>query len=175
MVAIKNVLLFVAAASALTIPLGKRTAATIISDVSTINTNVQALTSAANAYTGGISNALKVQQAEQTLDKSIIQAGKDANATAALSSADSTKISDAIQSLIPNIDASIKAIEAKKAQFATDGLTQVVLDDFKSLQSNTDKLADRLIIIASSDVKTRAQQQKATIDSYFAAGIKFFS
>ncbi|KAG4442212.1 hypothetical protein IFR05_002322 [Cadophora sp. M221] len=173
MVAIKNILLFVAAASALV--LDKRTAATILTDVSTINTNVKVLTSAANAYTGGVANALKVQQAEQTLDKSIVQAGKDANATSALTSADSTKISNAVQSLIPNIDASIKAIEAKKAQFAKDGLTQVVVGDFKTLQADTDKLADRLIIIASADTKTKAKQQKASIDSLFAAGIKFFS
>ncbi|KAH7377583.1 hydrophobic surface binding protein A-domain-containing protein [Cadophora sp. MPI-SDFR-AT-0126] len=176
MVAIKNILLFVATASALTTPLTKRTAAQILTDISTIDTNVKSLTSSANAYNGGgILNALKVQQVEQTLEKSINQAGKDANATSQLTSADSTKISNAVQSLIPDIEASIKAIENKKAQFTADGVKSVVLQDFKTLQGLTDNLADRLIAIGSADIKTKAKQQKATLDSDFAGGIKYFS
>ena len=127
MVAIKNILLFIATASALITPLSKRDAATILTDISTIDTNVKSLTSSADAYNGGgITNALKVQQVEQTLEKSITQAGKDANATSQLTSADSTKISNAVQSLIPNIEASISAIENKKAQFTADGVKSVV-------------------------------------------------
>lgn len=55
MVAIKNILLFITAASALTV--GKRDAATILSDISTIDTNVKALTKAFNNYNGGIFSA----------------------------------------------------------------------------------------------------------------------
>jgi hypothetical protein len=50
MVAIKNILLFVAAASALS--LDKRTAAQIKSDVTALDTKIKALTSAANSYNG---------------------------------------------------------------------------------------------------------------------------
>lgn len=56
MVAIKNILFFITAASALTV--GKRDAATILNDISTIDSNVKALTATFNNYNGGVANAI---------------------------------------------------------------------------------------------------------------------
>jgi hypothetical protein len=69
MVAIKNILLFITAASALAIV--KRDAATILTDISTISTNVAALTKAVTNYQGGILGALPILSAEQTLETSV--------------------------------------------------------------------------------------------------------
>jgi hypothetical protein len=69
MVAIKNVLLFIASASALAIV--KRDTATILTDIATIDSNVNALTTAVNNYNGGILAAIPVANAESTLEASV--------------------------------------------------------------------------------------------------------
>ncbi|KAF8862307.1 hydrophobic surface binding protein-like protein A [Acephala macrosclerotiorum] len=173
MVAFKNLLFFITSASALTI--GKRDAATILSDISTIDTNVNALTTAANNYNGGILAALPITSAESTLENSIKQGTTDAQATSQLSSADAQSIIAAINTLIPDIATSLTAVENKKADFASDGLTSIVLGDLNSLKNDTDAFADALIAIASADTETEAQSQKATIDSDFQAAIDDFA
>ena len=64
MVAIKNVLLFVTAATALTI--GRQTAATIEKDISNIYSDVKTLTTATNNYNGGLINAIPSKQSSQS-------------------------------------------------------------------------------------------------------------
>lgn len=165
MVAIRNILFFVSASAAVVIP---RDASTIEKDISTIDSNVKSLTNAVNNYNGGGAiNAIPIANAESTLDKSIQQGTKDANATSTLSSADSKAISNAIQSLIPDIEASLKALKSKKADFQADNLESTVENDLKSLKSDTDDFANRLIQIASSDVKSQANKEKTRIDNDF--------
>ncbi|KUJ12066.1 uncharacterized protein LY89DRAFT_220767 [Mollisia scopiformis] len=173
MVIIKNVLLLVTAATALT--LGKRDVNTILSDISTIDSNVKALTTAANNYNGGVLAAIPITSAESTLDKSINQGTSDAQATSQLSSADSKSILAAINNLTPDIAASLTAVENKKANFAADGLTSIVQNDLATLKSDTDAFADALIAIASADSKDQATAQKATIDSDFQGAIDDFA
>lgn len=93
MVAITNALLFIAAVSASILP---RDAATIKADLKTINTDTQTLTTKANAYNGGLSNALAIQNAEQQVESDIKAATTDANKSAAVSATDAQAIIDYI-------------------------------------------------------------------------------
>ena len=117
-VAAKNIF-FVSAFSALAIR--RRDASTILSDISTIDSSVRALTSAINGYNGGIFGAIPIENAESTLDKSINQGTSDAQAASQVSSTDSNSIIAAVQNLTRDIEVSIQALEAKKSPFAAAG------------------------------------------------------
>ncbi|KAH7356705.1 hydrophobic surface binding protein A-domain-containing protein [Rhexocercosporidium sp. MPI-PUGE-AT-0058] len=173
MVAIKNILFFITAASALTV--GKRDAATILSDISTIDSNVKALTATFNNYNGGVFSAFPILGAESKLEDSIKQGTTDAKASSQQSSADSKSIIAAIDNLIPDIEASLAAAEKKRAQFAADNLTATVQKDLANLKAETDDFADALIAIASADTKAQGTAQKAKIDSDFDAAIAYFA
>ncbi|KAG4437624.1 hypothetical protein IFR05_006885 [Cadophora sp. M221] len=173
MVAIKNILFFITTASALTV--GKRDAATILNDISTIDSNVKALTVTFNNYNGGVINAIPILNAESKLEDSIKQGTTDAKASAQQSSANSKSIIAAIDKLIPDIEASLAAAEKKKAQFAADNLTGTVQKDLAALKSETDDFASALIAIASADTKAQGTAQKTKIDNDFNAAIAYFA
>ncbi|PVH84438.1 hydrophobic surface binding protein-like protein A, partial [Cadophora sp. DSE1049] len=169
MVAIKNLLFLATAVTALTI--GKRDTATILNDISIINSDVQALTTAANNYNGGILAAIPILTAQNNLEAAIDQGITDAQATSQQTSAESQSVIAAVDNLIPNIEASLAAIRAKKAQFAADGLTSTVQTSLTNLKAKTDTFSDALIAIASEDTKATGTAQKATIDADFDAAI----
>ncbi|KAH9223535.1 hydrophobic surface binding protein-like protein A [Leptodontidium sp. 2 PMI_412] len=173
MVAIKNILFFITAASALTV--GKRDAATILNDISTIDSNVKALTATFNNYNGGVANAIPILNAESKLEDSIKQGTTDAKASSQQSSADSKSVIAAIDKLIPDIEASLAAAEKKKAKFAADNLTGTVQKDLATLKSETDDFANALIAIASADTKAQGTAQKTKIDNDFNAAIAYFA
>ncbi|TVY68748.1 hypothetical protein LSUE1_G006382 [Lachnellula suecica] len=173
MVAVQNILLFVATASALAI--GKRDASTILSDISTIDSDVKALTSALNSYSGGLFGALPINTAESNLDDAINQGTKDAQATTQQDSADSQMVITAINNLIPDIEAALTATENKKSQLAAAGLTSTIQGDLKTLKTDTDSFSDALIAIASSDTVAQGTSQKATIDADFTSAINDFA
>ncbi|KAL2073192.1 hypothetical protein VTL71DRAFT_10516 [Oculimacula yallundae] len=162
MVAIKNILFFITAASALTV--GKRDTQTILSDISTIDSNVKALTAAFNKYNGGIFSAAPILGAESKVEDSIKQGTKDAQASSQQSSAQSQSIIAAINNLIPDIEDSLAAAEKKRDKFAADGLTPTVQKDLTNLKAETDDFADALIAIASADTKAEGEAQKKRID-----------
>ncbi|KAK0107152.1 hypothetical protein ONS95_003858 [Cadophora gregata] len=173
MVAIKNFLFLATAVTALTI--GKRDTATILNDISAINSNVQTLTTAANNYNGGLLAAIPILTAQSNLGTAIDKGTTDARATPQLSSADSQSIVAAVDRLTPSVEASLTAIRAKKARFAADGLTTTVQNSLATLKTKTDTFSDALIAISSSDTKATGTAQKAKIDGYFNAAIADFA
>lgn len=100
MVAIKSLLFLATAVTALTI--GKRDTATILNDISVINSDVQALTTAANNYNGGVLAAIPILTAQNNLESAIDQGTTDAQATAQQTSAESQSVIAAVDNLIPN-------------------------------------------------------------------------
>ncbi|KAH6674509.1 hydrophobic surface binding protein A-domain-containing protein [Halenospora varia] len=157
MVVIINILLFISAASALVV---KRDTSTILSDISTIDFDVKALTSAVNGYSGGVFGALLVENAESTL-------GTFLRATSQLSPADSNSIIAAVRNLRPGIQAPLTAIQNKKSQFASAGLTSAVQRNLATLKSDTDAFANALIAIAPADTHSQANGLKSEIESDF--------
>ncbi|KAH7356704.1 hydrophobic surface binding protein A-domain-containing protein [Rhexocercosporidium sp. MPI-PUGE-AT-0058] len=173
MVAIKNILFFATAITALT--LGKRDTATILSDIAAIDSKVQALTTAANNYNGGLLAAIPIVTAQSSLEAAVDKGTTDAKATSQQTSAQSQSILAAIDAGIPNVQASISSIVAKKAQFAADGLTATVRTGLVNLKAKNAAFADALIAIASADAKAAGAAQKATINFGFDAAIAVFA
>jgi hypothetical protein len=78
MVTIKNILLFITAASALTI--GGGDTSTILNDISTFDSEIKSLTSAVNSYNSGLFAAASIQRSESALGMNhrIFSSWKDA-------------------------------------------------------------------------------------------------
>ena len=123
MVAIKNILLFVTAATG-----------TILSDISTIDSNVKSLTSAVNNFNGGLFAALPITTAVSNLEKAINQGTSDAQATSQLSSFRLQCDHCGHPKPHPRIETSLTAVKNKKSQFVSAGLTSSVQNDLATLK-----------------------------------------
>lgn len=144
-----------------------RQAASINSTLSTINTNVLALTKTVTDYTGGLIAAAGVASKESTLDTSIKAATTAVGGMQKLSTADSKNLLASVNTLTPNIQKTISALVAKKAQFTSAGIGGTVATDIKNLQTSTDALGAALVNIASDDTKPDAQKALVSIDDSF--------
>ena len=175
MVAITNILCLVSAVSASAI-LG-RDAAKVLSDLQGINTDVTSLITATNNYNGGgAGNAAPIISAEATLDKAIKAATTDATNEGTLTVAQGqSQLSYITNTLEPNIEKAISALEAKKADFTTDGLIPTVCGDLKQLKTDTDALGAQLISHSPASLVSQAQAEQAKIDSDYAGAISFFA
>lgn len=91
MVAISQLILLAVSATASVLP---RDAATIQTDLQTVNSDTTTLTSKVNAYNGGVSNALPIQTAENQLENDLKSANTDAKNSGAVSATDAQSIID---------------------------------------------------------------------------------
>ncbi|KAG4442210.1 hypothetical protein IFR05_002320 [Cadophora sp. M221] len=168
----KYSLLAIVLASSASGSLFARTAQTILSDISTISTNVKALTDAINSYKGDVTSAVPVTQAESKLDDAIKQGITDVKGTSGpLSDSDTTSILYAINSLIPDIISSVNAFVGQQAAFQKAGLGEVASKDLSSLQTDTTDFADALISIAPSPSLAAASSAKSCIDAVFSSAV----
>ncbi|RHZ64913.1 mannoprotein [Aspergillus thermomutatus] len=156
-------------------PLVVRDTATILSDLSTIDSDINTLTQHFNAFTGDLSQALAAQVVEQQLENDIDKATTDTKATSALSSADSTSVTNALLALKPDIVTSLDAIVAKKTQVDSAGVGSLVLSDLNALQTKTDALSSALQAIATTTDKSTIASGTADIDAAFVSAIAVFS
>jgi hypothetical protein len=129
MVAIKNIILFISAASALAV--GRRDTSTILRDISSIDSDVKSLNSAVNNYNGGLIAAIPIENSESALgmstflkestpanlcsEKAINQGTSDAQATPQLSSEDTQTVIAAVDNLSPDIQSALVALVNKKS------------------------------------------------------------
>lgn len=172
MVAIKNIFLFIAAASAAVLP---RDAAQSLSDLKTIDSDTNKLTSAINSWNGQVFTAIPINNAESQVESDIKTATSNANGFTA-SSADSANIISYINTTLePDIKKALNALVAKKAQFKSAGLTNTVTGDIKNLQSETSSLSTNLINSASSDQKSAGQAAAAKIQADFTSALNSFN
>ncbi|KAH6723785.1 hydrophobic surface binding protein A-domain-containing protein [Leptodontidium sp. 2 PMI_412] len=149
-----------------------RTAQSILSDISTISTNVKALNDAINSYKGDVASAVPVTQAESNLGDAIKQGITDAKGTSEpLSDSDTTSILDAINSLIPEIISSVNAFVGQQAAFEKAGLGDIASKDLNSLQTDTTDFAAALISIAPSPSLAAASSAKSCIDAAFSSAV----
>ncbi|GIJ97945.1 hypothetical protein Aspvir_000052 [Aspergillus viridinutans] len=156
-------------------PLVVRDTATILTDLKTIDTDINTLTADFNAFTGDLSQALATQVVEQQLESDIDKATTDAKATSALSTADSTSVTNALLGLKPDIITSLNAIVAKKTQVTSAGVGSLVLSDLQALKSKTDSLSAAIQAIATATDKTSIASGTADIDAAFSSAIAVFS
>ncbi|PVH73668.1 hypothetical protein DL98DRAFT_430953, partial [Cadophora sp. DSE1049] len=109
-----------------------RDAATVLSDIESINSDTQSLTTAVNAFSG-INDAAGLIAAESGLSDAINKGTTDAKATTSVSDSEAQSILDAVKNLIPNIVAALNAVVSKDEAFTSAGIQSVVAGDLASV------------------------------------------
>ncbi|QSZ37326.1 hypothetical protein DSL72_009424 [Monilinia vaccinii-corymbosi] len=165
MVAMKNIVLFISAVSAIAIP--KRTLTTILADLNTIETDLESLTDGLNTYTGGLLQSATVEAKEIALNDAIVDAGTDTIFTPVLSTDDSKAVYTAAGNMVPLIQESLNAVVAKEATFAAAGLTSTVRGNIGDLQKSTDALYQQISKIVSPDLQQSIIALGVNLDSSF--------
>jgi hypothetical protein len=94
-------------------PLVQRSAATVLTDLSTISSDLATLDTAVQAYAGGVNDALVIAQDENDLDTAINQATTDTKAASSFTVSESTSVVSAIATLTPKITSGLSHIAAK--------------------------------------------------------------
>ncbi|PMD42304.1 hypothetical protein L207DRAFT_580970 [Hyaloscypha variabilis F] len=152
-------------------PIEQRSAATVLTDLATIGTDLSTLTAAVEAYTGGLTEALTIATDESTLDTAINQATTDATAASDFSTSDSTSVVAAVASLTPQITSGLSALTAKESLFAASDLASLVLSLLQTLQTDTDALGAALQAKAQSTDVATLETYQTEIDAAFASTI----
>lgn len=94
-------------------PLQKRDAATVLSDICSISSDVSTLDGEVNAYTGSSSQALAIVSSINCLENTLQTATNDATSSDAFSEADSESIANAISTLTSSIITLLSDLDAK--------------------------------------------------------------
>ncbi|KAH7377587.1 hydrophobic surface binding protein A-domain-containing protein [Cadophora sp. MPI-SDFR-AT-0126] len=147
-----------------------RDAATVLSDIETLNSNTQSLTTAVNSFSG-ISDAAGLIAAESGLSDAINKATTDAKATTSVSDSEGSSILDAVKNFIPNIVAALNAVVSKDTAFTSAGVQSVVAGDIASLRTEASDFAAALIAAAPEGAKAGGNAAASCIDAAFENAI----
>lgn len=173
MVAIKNLIYFIAVASAYVV---RRDAAAINSDLRAINQDTLDLKAAADRYSGGLFGALPVQNAAGDLEATINEATDTANASAPVNDSEAASIINYINTtLSPNVDATLTSIENKRTQFTNAGLKGTVQQTLATLRQDTNEYGQALLAKAPESAQADGQAVLAKIDNDFAETQAFYA
>lgn len=102
------------------------------------------------------------------------QATQSIKAMPPLNSEDSKQVLNSINTLMPNIQASLTALTGRQSEIKSAGLSGIVSSDLSSLKQQTDDLGNAMVNIASADVKPQAMQKLQSIDAMFQPTIAAF-
>jgi hypothetical protein len=169
------------AASALASPHAKRTAAQIISDLHTINTQTTSLDNAILAFpnTGGrLTAALAIHTDTVTLTNTVTSSTNDVKATPALSEANGKSVVTVATSFAPLLTKTLNDVVAKKASFAAlliGGIPALVLADLKNLNSSINAFDKALFAITPADLKGQVNILSNKHSAAFATAIAAYS
>ncbi|KAK8914778.1 hypothetical protein H634G_02155 [Metarhizium anisopliae BRIP 53293] len=173
MLSIKNLLFLAVAATGSVI---KRDAAQVKQDLQTINSDTIAVSNAVNNYNGGLANALPIVTAQQQLSKDLKTGTTNANNAGPVSDTDADDILGYVKStLLPSTEKALADLVAKKATFASDGLTSTVHDSLVSLKQDTGNYGAALKNGAPDNKKAEADGLNNQIATDFDNAIANFS
>lgn len=143
----------------------------VLSDITTINTNVMGLTSSLNGFNGEISSAVPVTGAESTLQKSLNQGTSDAKGVSDVSESDGNTVLQAVNSLLPNVIDSLNVFVGKAPMFQSAGLGQVASSDILMLQTGSNNFANALVSVAPTGISAQATAARDCIQAAFSSAI----
>jgi hypothetical protein len=108
-----NSLVLLLASTAAALPLTRRDATTVLSDLASISSDVATLTSDATSYTGSLFQSLALVINVDSLKSAITTATSDTTASSTFSTTDSSSIVSAVTALVPNIVTLLADLDAK--------------------------------------------------------------
>ncbi|OJJ47253.1 hypothetical protein ASPZODRAFT_151775 [Penicilliopsis zonata CBS 506.65] len=156
-------------------PVTKRDAATVLSDLETILTEVEAVETAFADWDGDALGALTLLTYYDDLSSDLETAITDTEATSTLSTSDSSSITSEVETLGPSILAALAAIVAKESDAAAAGIQSTLLSSLETLESETNTLgADLEAIATTTDAETIASVL-TEVDAAFSSAIAAYS
>jgi len=156
------------------VPLGKRSTATILSDISTISGYVTTLQSDAASYTGSLLQSLSLVVTVDNLESALTSATSAVTSSSAFDTADSTSITSAVSTLEPKVVALLTALDGISSTIASAGYTSTVLSALKTIKTDTDDLFVALQAKATTSDAATLTTLQSDVDSAFTTGESTF-
>lgn len=154
MVAIVKLLIFAVGATALRT---RQTVAQVLSDLQTLNTDLNAYTAACNNYDGTIGGVAPLQQRWNTILADIKKANTDATNTPQANDADSTTLINYINATItPSLNNAINCLINQKPRLINAGAKTIVQNNISYLKGNTTTLGNTIVAKSSANKKASA-------------------
>lgn len=125
-------------------PLRAREELTTTDDLNTIDSNTLALTDAINAYTGGLTEALPIQSASDTLTTTL-QSASTGPGTFADDAEAQAAVKFATEVLAPHVEACATALVGKKDAFDAAGASVLVKQDLQTISDLAMQLGQTLL------------------------------
>jgi hypothetical protein len=150
-------------------------ASTIVADIQSIDTSVNALHTATANWDGGILGLLSITADLLAVHLTNRNTYVDGLLTSNFNSADSASINVPWATLATDITSAVQVIIAKKPQFAALGQTVVVESSLQLLKSDHDTLSALLIGKISADAVPKFQASVTKIDNAIQSGINAFA
>ncbi|KAL4744096.1 hydrophobic surface binding protein A [Aspergillus similis] len=155
--------------------LQKRDAATVLIDLYGIKTDIAALSTTLDSFDGTLNGAVNVEYAEIDLEDGLNQAINDVVASSTFATASSTRVTNSVTGLEPDILAVLDKLVDNKPGFTSAGVVSVVKANLQSLQNLTDVLSTEIQAKVTSSDKATIASGILEVDAAYSNSIAAFS
>ncbi|KAE8154669.1 hypothetical protein BDV25DRAFT_135588 [Aspergillus avenaceus] len=152
-----------------------RDAATVLTDLRKVHTDLDTLSQAIVAYNGGLVAALDIHRKETIVERDLEQATSDTNAAGPFTASESTMITNSLLELEPNVKLSLDTLVKKKPLADQAGISRIVRMDLQNLQTKTGILSTALQSKATEPDKRTLATKTEELDRAFASAVAAFS
>ncbi|KAF4636638.1 hypothetical protein G7Y89_g1444 [Cudoniella acicularis] len=176
MVSIKHIVLFAAGVAALTIQ--KRDFNKALTDLQTLDSNVNAFNTLVSGYQGGASYALSIYNQQTALDGQVNQCNSDAQAAltgGTINSDQFNQLQTIVNTLSTDLQIALSTLKSKKLYFLLDSVINVLQLALTTFASDTNNLSTNLVALCPAEDQAEAAAQQAAINGYFTDCINWFS
>ncbi|KAL4877347.1 hydrophobic surface binding protein A [Aspergillus karnatakaensis] len=156
-------------------PLQKRDAATVLIDLYGIKTDIAALSTTLDGFDGTLDGAVDVEYAEIDLEDGLNQAINDVVASSTFATASSTRVTNSVTGLKPDILAILDKLVDNKPGFTSAGVVSVVKANLQSLQNLTNVLSTGVQAKVTTADKAAIASETVEVDAAYASAAAVFS
>ncbi|KAL3479546.1 hydrophobic surface binding protein A [Aspergillus californicus] len=156
-------------------PLQKRDALTVLLDLYGIVTDIAAISTTLDGFDGTLNGAVDVEYAEIDLEDGLNQAINDVIASDTFATASSTRVTNAVTDLEPDIAGILDQLVDNKAGFTSAGVVSVVLANLYSLQNLTDTLSTEIQAKVTTVDKATIASGTVEVDAAYSSAIAALS
>ncbi|KAH8664494.1 hydrophobic surface binding protein A-domain-containing protein [Xylariales sp. PMI_506] len=148
----------------------------ILSDLAAIDTATVTLTGEVTSWDGTLLSALNIQTESTAVTSAVTAATSEIETESVLNCADSySVISYLNNTLLPDIGASLDSLTSRESQFASLGISSLVLSNLKTLSADNDALGTALLAITATGWQATLEGLQTQVAAAFTAAIADFS
>ncbi|KAL3455063.1 hydrophobic surface binding protein A [Aspergillus heterothallicus] len=155
-------------------PLQKRDAATVLIDLYGIKTGIAALSTTLDGFDGTLNGAVNVEYAELDIEDGLNQAINDVVASSSFATASSTRVTNSVTGLKPDILAILDKLVNNKPGFTSAGVVSVVKANLQSLQNLTNVLSTEIQAKVTTADKSTIGSGIVEVDAAYSSATAAF-